>query len=169
MPIRSAARASPSQSIEFASSILTKQSCNVTMSRNKLESFALRDGLNLSLLLFCLGISTYPVDNTFLCLVCRGLLFSVGGGGDGNLEGNKKSSIPLTGGGDGERCLTRLTKFEFRDCLASTTGLIIMGGLDPDSPGANGGEGERLLPAYHMPLEFSSSTGSSIDNVGGVE
>jgi hypothetical protein len=69
----------------------------------------------------------------------------------------------LIGGGDGELCLAGV-----RHRLPSNKGLLIIGELNADSPGGAGGEGERL-PAYHIPLEFSSSIGSSIDNVGGVE
>ena len=100
------------------------------------------------------------MDNDFLCLVWRGLAFGdeyglcCGGGGG---EYRCKSSILLiVGGGDGERCLAGA-----RERTSSMVLLI--------SPGGAGGEGERL-PAYHIPLEFPSSTGSSADNnVGGVE
>jgi hypothetical protein len=152
--ILSATRACPLQSTEFASSSLTKQSCKVTMSLNKLESLALR--LNVLLLLsFVRGVAslvlpTYPVDNDFLCLVCRELLLRdvldtisrICGGV--NVAAISESSIGTTElpaltilirGGDCERRLVPLAAVDVATALlASNTGLLIIDEFNPDSP-----------------------------------
>lgn len=132
------------------------------------------------------------MDNVLLCLVCRGLLlgdelFIVsgigGGGGEENRGSIGESSICITElpfpsllvvGGDGERRLVPLIVVDVvvSDRLASNRGLLLLmiGDINPEESPNAGGEGERLFPMYHIPLDGSSSIGSSIDNnAGGVE